>query len=120
MTNEKKAEEKLSFITEARRAQIVDAAIITLDEIGFANASLAQIARRARISTALISYHFHDKRDLMNHTLMVLLAENTTYVLERTRTEKSARDKLHAYIAASLAYQDTHPRHNVALLEIIF
>ena len=116
----KKSEEKQSFIAEARRSQIIEAAITTLDEIGYVNASLAQIAKRAGISTALISYHFKDKNDLMDHTLMALLAGSTSYVLERTNAETTVREKLHAYISSSLAYQGTHPKHNTALLEIIF
>lgn len=116
----KKADEKQSFISEARRSQIIEAAITTLDEIGYLNASLAQIAKRAGISTALISYHFKDKNDLMDQTLMTLLASSTSYVLERTNAETTGREKLHAYISSSLAYQGTHPKHNSALLEIIF
>ncbi|MFC4099653.1 TetR family transcriptional regulator [Paenibacillus xanthanilyticus] len=116
----KKTEEKQSFITEARRAQIVDAAITTLDEIGFASASLAQIAKRAEISTALISYHFKDKNELMDYTLMALVSDSAGYVLERTRAASTNAEKLHAYIAASLAYQATRPRHSTALIEIIF
>ncbi|TYP68936.1 TetR/AcrR family transcriptional regulator [Paenibacillus methanolicus] len=116
----KKTEEKQSFITEARRAQIVDAAITTLDEIGFANASLAQIAKRAGISTALISYHFRDKNELMDYTLMALVGDSAGYVLERTGGASSNIEKLHTYIAASLAYQATRPRHSTALIEIIF
>lgn len=118
--DEKKRDDKPSFITEARRAQIIDAAITTLDEIGFANASLAQIARRSGISTALISYHFHDKQDLMIQTLQALLIASTTYVQERVRAQKTPREKLEAFITASLAYQGTHPRHNAALVEILF
>lgn len=117
---DKKAVDKQTFIAEARRAQIVDAAIATLDEIGFANASLAQIAKRAGISTALISYHFKDKNDLMDHTLMKLLSDTADYVTERTRAAATPRDKLHAYIASSLAYQSTRPKHNTALIEIVF
>ncbi|TGE35563.1 TetR/AcrR family transcriptional regulator [Desulfosporosinus fructosivorans] len=118
--SDRKAEEKQSFIGDARRAQIVDAAITTLDDIGFVNASLAQIAKRAGISTALISYHFRDKNDLMDHTLITLLESSTSYVLERTKAEKTEHEKLHAYISSSLAYQGTHSKHNTALLEIIF
>jgi AcrR family transcriptional regulator len=117
---EKQGDEKQSFITEARRTQIIDAAIETLDEIGYANASLAQIAKRAGISTALISYHFQDKQDLMNLTLMKLLSETASYVLARTQAEKTAIAKLHTYIIASLAYQGTNPKRHIALLEIIF
>src|SRR5689334_8077765 len=47
MPGEKATEEKQSFIAEA--------ATVTLDEIGYANASLAQIAKCAGSSTALIS-----------------------------------------------------------------
>jgi TetR/AcrR family transcriptional regulator, transcriptional repressor of bet genes len=115
-----KQEEKQSFIAEARRAQIVDAAIKTLDEIGYVQASLAQIAKRAGISTALISYHFADKDDLMNHVLVRLLEASNTYILDKVRQHKAPQEMLDAFIIASLAYQGTHPAHNAALLEIIF
>lgn len=111
---------KQSFIAEARRAQIIDAAIKTLDEIGYVQASLAQIAKRAGISTALISYHFTDKDDLMNHVLMNLLEKSTSYILERVRQHNTPHEKLNAFIVASLAYQGTHPAHNSALIEIVF
>ncbi|WP_124727891.1 TetR/AcrR family transcriptional regulator [Staphylospora marina] len=111
---------KQSFIAEARRAQIIEAAIHTLDEIGYVNASLAQIAKRAGISTALISYHFQDKNDLMNHTLATLIEEETRYVAERLAAAKTPRERLHAYIEACLAYQGTHPKRIYALIEIIF
>jgi TetR/AcrR family transcriptional regulator, transcriptional repressor of bet genes len=111
---------KQSFITEARREQIVKAAITTLDEIGYVKASLAQIAKRAGISTALISYHFADKKDLMDHLLMKLVEGSTAYILERIPREGTPQEKLNAFIVASLAYQGTHHAHNTALLEIIF
>ena len=120
MAQANKDAEKQSFIAEARRAQIVDAAIKTLDEIGYVQASLAQIAKRAGISTALISYHFSDKEDLMNQVLMTLLEASTSYILERVRQHASPEERLHTFIVASLAYQGTHPAHNSALLEIVF
>ncbi len=112
--------EKQSFIAEARRAQIVEAAIKTLDEIGYVQASLAQIAKRAEISTALISYHFSDKDDLMNHVLVNLLESSTSYILDKVHSHSAPQEKLDAFIVASLAYQGTHPAHNSALVEIIF
>jgi AcrR family transcriptional regulator len=120
MKEENKIEGKQSFIAEARREQIMEAAIQTLDEIGFVNASLAKIAKKAGISTALISYHFSDKSDLMNHLLMRLIESSASYILERVRLENTATDKLNAFITASLAYQGTHHARNTALLEIIF
>jgi AcrR family transcriptional regulator len=115
-----KEEEKSSFIAGARREQIIEASIKTLDEIGYAKASLAQIAQRAGISTALISYHFADKNDLMNHLLIKLLEKSTSYILERVHRESTPEEKLDSFIVASLAYQSTHLAHNTSLLEIVF
>lgn len=98
----------------------MEAAIRTLDEIGYVNASLAQVAKRAGISTALISYHFSDKNDLINHLLIKLLERSASYILERVRREGTPQEKLNAFVTASLAYQATHPAHSTALLEIIF
>ncbi|RRJ63473.1 TetR/AcrR family transcriptional regulator [Paenibacillus oralis] len=120
MNDNHKPETKQSFIAEARREQIIEAAIRTLDEIGYVHASLAQIAKRAGISTALISYHFADKNDLMNHLLMKLVELSTAYVLDRVRPANTPEEKLEAFINASLAYQGTHPAHNTALIEIVF
>ncbi|GIN57345.1 TetR family transcriptional regulator [Lederbergia ruris] len=111
---------KQSFIAEARREQIVEAAIHTLDELGYVKTSLSQIAKRAGISTALISYHFSDKNDLMNHLLMNLLESSTSYVLEKVSKEETPTNKLNTFIRASLAYQGTHHAYNIALVEIIF
>lgn len=120
MKQEAKDEGKSSFIAEARREQIIEAAIKTLDEIGYVKASLAQIASRAGISTALISYHFADKTDLMNHLLTKLIERSTAYILEKVHQESTPAKQLNTFIMASLAYQGTHAAHNTALLEIIF
>jgi len=111
---------KSTFIAESRRHQIMEAAIRTLDEIGYAKASLAQIARRAGISTALISYHFADKIDLMNSLLVNLLASTTEYVEERVQRERTPEAKLRAYIRASVDYLRAHPSRSIALIEILF
>lgn len=120
MTETGKGTGKTSFIMEARREQIIEAAIQTLDEIGYVNASLSQIARRAGISTALILYHFADKNDLMNHVLASLVESSTDYVMERVEGAKTPGEKLDAFISASLAYQCAHPARMAALVEIMF
>lgn len=120
MNEDNKEKAKQSFIAEARREQIIEAAIKTLDEIGYVKASLAKIANKAGISTGLISYHFSDKNDLMNHLLINLVERSTSYILERVNKEVTPQDKLNAFISASLAYQGTHHAHHTALLEIIF
>ncbi|ALX48398.1 TetR/AcrR family transcriptional regulator [Lentibacillus amyloliquefaciens] len=109
-----------SFITEARREQIIKATIEVLNEIGFVNISLAKIAKMAKVSTGLISYHFEDKEDVLNNTLVYLLKMQFDYIKERVSKEKTAYDQLIAFIDASLAYQGTHRVNNIALIEIVF
>lgn len=111
---------KRSFIEEARRAQIITAAVETLAEVGYVKASMAQIARRAGISTSLIPYHFKDKEDLIIQTLVDLSGAWIEYVRERVETGASAQAKLHLYIEASLAYMGTRPGTFTALMEIVF
>ncbi|MET3506409.1 TetR/AcrR family transcriptional regulator [Halalkalibacter oceani] len=109
-----------SFIAEARREQIIKATIEVLDEIGYVNISLAKIAKKAKISTGLISYHFNDKEDVLNHTLFYLVKTQFDYIKERVSKKTSAYDQLVTFIEASLAYHQTHSVNNIALLEILF
>lgn len=113
-------EDKASFIAKARREQIIAAAIEALDEIGYVKISLAQIARKAKISTGLISYHFSDKEDLLQSTLHYLLQAQYSYILQRTPESGKAQDQLIAFIDASLAYQAAYSSRITALVEIIF
>ncbi|GKU80637.1 TetR/AcrR family transcriptional regulator [Niallia sp. NCCP-28] len=113
-------ESKQSFIAEARREQIIKAAIDTLEEIGFVSASLAKIAKKAKISTGLISYHFANKLDLMNSTLEYLLITHFAFIRSKVEQKETAKDKLAAFIESSLVYQETQKANNIALIEIIF
>lgn len=109
-----------SFIAEARREQIINACIDTLEEVGYVKVSLTKIARKAKISTGLISYHFSDKADLINHTLIYLLSNQLDYISERVVGKNTATEQLQAFIEASIIYQETHYKNNIALIEIIF
>lgn len=111
---------KRSFIEEARRSQIVAAAIDTLAEVGYVKASLAQIAKRAGISTSLIPYHFKDKDDLMEQLVNEISMAWLNYVQDKLDGGTSAREKLHIYLESNLAYMGTRPKHFMALLELVF
>ncbi len=47
-----------TFLQSARRAQLVDAAIDALADLGAEQASLVQIAERAGVSRGVVNYHF--------------------------------------------------------------
>ncbi|MEH6852032.1 MULTISPECIES: TetR/AcrR family transcriptional regulator [Bacillus] len=113
-------EDRQSFITEARREQIMKAAIEVLREVGYVSTSLSKIAKKANISTGLISYHFSGKEDLMNNTLMYLVEKEWLFIHARVGQKQTSIEKLKAFIEASLAYQVINRTNNIALIEIVF
>jgi TetR/AcrR family transcriptional regulator, transcriptional repressor of bet genes len=58
-----------------RRKQLVEAAIAVIHEQGFANATVARIARKAGISSGMVHHYFESKEDLLFATMRHLLAE---------------------------------------------
>ncbi len=113
-------ENKQYLIAEARREQIIKAAVEVLSEIGYVSTSLSKIANKANISTGLISYHFSGKEDLMNNTLMYLVQQEWVFIKEKVEQKQTPTEKLMAFIEASLAYQGTNRINNIALIEIVF
>lgn len=108
----------LSFIEKARRAQIVACAIDTIAEVGYAQASLAKIARRAGISKGVISYHFAGKDELIQQVVVEVLNTGVAFMLPKIKAETTAAGALRAYIASNLAFMREYRNHILALLEI--
>ncbi|WP_130835833.1 transcriptional regulator BetI [[Erwinia] mediterraneensis] len=52
-----------------RRRQLIDATLSTINEVGLNDATIAQIARRAGVSTGIISHYFRDKNGLLEATM---------------------------------------------------
>ncbi|WP_203289270.1 TetR family transcriptional regulator [Metabacillus sp. cB07] len=114
-------EQKKYLIADARKEQIMKAAIAVLAEIGYKSTSLSVIADKAEVSTGLISYHFSGKADLMNNTLLYLIEQQRDYIMEKVNKETTYTDKLIAFVQASVEYQDINRNMNTtALLEIVF
>jgi AcrR family transcriptional regulator len=105
--------------TSARRAQIITAAIDTIAELGYGNASFARIAKRAGISsTRLISYHFDDKAELVRAVVEAVLAEAGEYMRKRLRAVDTRPERLAAYIESNLGFIAEHPTAIRAVIEI--
>src|SRR3954466_1974438 len=103
----------------ARRAQIVTAAIDTIAELGYGNASFARIAKRAGISsTRLISYHFDDKAELVRAVVGAVLAEAGEYIRKRLHAAGTRTEQLAAYIESNLEFIAEHPTAIRAIIEI--
>ncbi|MGH3626478.1 MAG: TetR/AcrR family transcriptional regulator, partial [Sciscionella sp.] len=111
--------EERSFIEQARRAQIVRCAIEVIAELGYAGASLAQIAKRARISKGVISYHFAGKDDLLGQVVTQVYTEGAEFMGEALATTETALQTLRVYLATNLDYIKNHRRSIAAVTEIL-
>jgi AcrR family transcriptional regulator len=107
-----------TFTEAARRAQIVQAAIDTIAEIGFARASLARIGERVGISKGLIGYHFAGKDELIREVVSEIIEEGKAYMIPRILAEQPGPDMLRAYIESNLGFMREHPNYMLAISEI--
>ena len=92
-----------SFIEQARREQIVDAAIDVLYESGFAAASLGAIAERIGVSKGVLSYHFAGKSELLREVIGHVLTEAAAYMTPRVAAATS-------YTGRAADLRDLEPR----------
>ena len=105
--------------SEARRRQILDAAVATIAADGLAKASFAAIAERAGLSSVgLISYHFAGRDELIGQIVADYYASIAAYMQDRMAGIGSPAAGLDAYIAGVIDYIGTHPKEMKALTEI--
>lgn len=116
-----KSAPRLSRAATERRAQIVDAAVVTLAELGYQRASFVEIAKRAGLSsTRLISYHFDGRAELMTQVGSHVIGGLGHAVETRLRAAESPAAAVRAYIESNLAYMDTHRVEMAALTALLF
>ncbi len=118
MTEDVTTFKERSFIENARRQQIVSAAIDTIAEVGYAQASLARIAERIGISKGVISYHFAGKEDLIRQVVIQILEAGRAYIIPRVIAESTGPATLRAYIESNLAFMSEHRNSMVAIVDI--
>ncbi len=107
-----------TFIETARRAQIMAAAIDTIAELGYGQASLARIAETAGTSKGVILYHFGGKDDLMRELVAELTAKGRAYLGPRLEAQPTGTSMLRAYIESNLAFISENRNHVLATVEI--
>ena len=108
-----------SFIEAARRAQIIECAIDAIAELGFAQTSLAQIAKRAGISTGVISYYFAGKDDLIAAVAAHVYAVGEAHIDPLVSRERGLRSALLSFIDASVDFIAAKPRYPMAIMNIV-
>jgi len=83
-----------------RRKQLVEAAIAAIHAHGFANATVARIARQAGISAGMVHHYFRDKDELLFATMRHLLAELRADAVARLSGAVGPRQRIDAIIDA--------------------
>ena len=111
-------QKSLTFIEAARRAQIIAAAIETIAELGYGQASLARIAERIGISKGVIGYHFAGKDELLREVVAQVLTSARAYMEPRISAESTGTGMLRAYIESNLAFMREHRNEVLAIVEI--
>lgn len=121
-TNRGAAERGASTFTQLkRRDQLVDCAIGAVAELGFPRTSVAEVARRARVSKGVVTYHFAAKDDLISAVIAHVLGSMTEYVQPRLLAAEPLKfpEKFIApYIGTWVEYFRTHAREVIALVRI--
>lgn len=100
-----------------RRAQIIDAAIESLKEVGYAGTSIREIARRGRFNSALISYYFGGL-----HQLLLTALDHSSEIRMRryARAVEEAGDLEELMSVARLIYrEDVEGGHITIFTEMV-
>lgn len=108
-----------SYIEAARRAQLVEAAIQVVNEVGYARASLARIAARAGTSKSVISYHFNGKEELLRMVVDEVFADTGTAMESAVEAQSTWPGRLEAYVRTELDQIGRHPDRYAAATEIL-
>jgi TetR/AcrR family fatty acid metabolism transcriptional regulator len=107
-----------SFIEAARRAQLIESAIETIATLGYGQASLAQVAKRAGISKSVITYYFTSKEELLEQVVTEIYTAAVHAVSPQIMAQSTTALRLQAYIRSAVEYIGAHRVRIVALMEI--
>lgn len=108
-----------TFTEQARRAQIVRAAIETVNEVGYPRSSLAEIARHAGIAKSAIMYYFSSKDALLLHVVNEVFTELAQQLQTAVANHSDPAEQLRAYVEAHLEHADHHRAELAAGVEIV-
>jgi TetR/AcrR family transcriptional repressor of bet genes len=88
-------------VKESRRTQLIEATIDSLARHGFAEFTLSQVAKAARLSQGIVNFYFRSKEALLIETLKYMAAEYEGFWTAALRKAgPRPADKLAAIIAA--------------------
>jgi AcrR family transcriptional regulator len=103
---------------DERRAQILQAAFEVASTEGIGGLTVRAVAAQARVSHALVLFHFGRKERLVHELLgLVIDATAVLHISEDIARFPHARDRLHALLQQEMARQSHQPLHTRLFLE---
>ena len=93
---------------DSRRRALIGAALVEIADRGSLDVTMAQIAGRAGVSSALAHHYFGNKEDLILATMRHLLAEFRAEVAGRLRRAEGPRARLAAIVEGSFGPEQFH------------
>ena len=115
------AAESSTFTQQKRRDQLVNCMIEVIAEVGFARASVGELARRAGVSKGVVTYHFAAKDDLIRAVIADVIGSMAEYLEPRliaAEPERFPERFIAAYVTAWAGYYRSHARQVLALVQI--
>jgi AcrR family transcriptional regulator len=113
--------ESSTFTQRKRRDQLVGCMTEAIADLGFARASIGEVARRAAVSKGVVTYHFAAKEDLIRAVIADVIASMEEYLTPRLLAVEPARFPerfIAAYIGAWAGYYRSHTAQVLALTRI--
>jgi AcrR family transcriptional regulator len=103
------ARTKSEILCEARRAEILEAALSLFSEKGYELCSIDEIAAKAGLAKGTVYIYFKSKEELYKAVLGSALDERARRTLDAMGAAKTAREKIEAFISTRLEYYQSHP-----------
>ncbi|RPE81629.1 transcriptional regulator BetI [Vulcaniibacterium tengchongense] len=96
-------------IQPVRREQLIRATYATIDQVGLADATVAQIAHAAGLSAGIVSHYFGDKNGLLNAAMRQILRDLKAAVARyRGRADDTPRAQLRAIVDGNFDQTQTN------------
>lgn len=91
-------------MTELRREQLIEATLDCVDLHGVSGATISRISKQAGVSSGIVHHYFHNKDDLLEGSMRLMLAHLKHGILERklkaTTHEESIKAIIHGNFSA--------------------
>lgn len=108
-----------TFTEQARREQIVSAAMQVIADEGYARTSIAKIAEQIGVAKSVVLYHFKTKNDIIEAVVAAVFTAAAADMVPALAAASSPADRLTAYIRSNVAFIDKNRIAATAMVEII-